>query len=187
MKETMEELINKVTNIYNCENNTIQTEILTRFAAQEKKIGELQKEVEKWKALPKRCICGHYHCPICGNQTVLDVNLEAEVDRLNEAVSKSGLHYCQVHRTIHAYINGKFPCCEIDRLTAELEDRKRLCKTLSDSHNNILIELAAEKERGKKAVEAMNRMYSCKYEPDKIMLIYRGYKQANPEVDDEKK
>jgi hypothetical protein len=62
----------------------IRTEILTRFA-------DLQAELEKWKALPKRCICGHYHCPICGNQTTLDVSFEAEVDRLTAelaAVSK---------------------------------------------------------------------------------------------------
>lgn len=37
-------------------------------------------------------------------------------------------------------------------------------------------ELNRRLEEGERAIEAIEQMYQCKYEPDKLMCIYQGFK-----------
>lgn len=55
----------------------------------EKQLDQAREELEKEKNHPKRCVCGHYHCPICGNQTVIDKDFEAELVTLRTELAEA--------------------------------------------------------------------------------------------------
>jgi hypothetical protein len=64
--------------------NTIDcvAKLQRQIATQDREIEKLRGQLEKILKLPSRCICGHYHCSICGNLMTLDVNFEKQVTSL---------------------------------------------------------------------------------------------------------